>query len=233
MTHRHAAARSSLTRPRGTMGPSSPLTNPMRKFLIVFLVGVVAGLVGVLSVTRAVHNADGRRYVDLSSPAVIRQTASLGRLETSSFSIEKIVEAGTGGTGLREFLFGDKLLLIARGDVIAGVDLSAVTEGDVTIDGDALTLSVPAPEIFTSALRSGETRVYDRTQGLFSRADKDLESEARASAEAAIRQAACDAGILDDARVNARKQLTALFTAAGFSTVVIKVPPGSCAPSGE
>jgi len=67
-----------------------------------------------------------------SAVTVIEQVQMLGRLETVSYHIEKVVTAESG-QGPLGFLLGDKLLLIARGTVIAGVDLSQVGPEDVLI----------------------------------------------------------------------------------------------------
>lgn len=166
--------------------------------------------------------------VDLSRPSVIKEIQSLGNLETASYSIEKIVEAGQSGNALQNLLYGDKLLLIANGKVVAGVDLAKVTDQDVEIRGDTLKVNLPAPTILSSSLDSSKTKVYDRTQGYLNRGDKDLESEARKSAETSITQAACDAGILTEAGDNAITRVRQLFQFAGFTTVIVNIPKGSC-----
>lgn len=166
--------------------------------------------------------------IDLSRDSVIKEIQALNRLETSSYTIEKIVEAGTKDDPLRAFFVGDRLLLIAHGTVVAGVDLSTITSKDVEIRGKSLSVTLPAPTIFGSSLDNSKTKVYDRTQGILTRGDKDLESEARTAAETSIRQAACDAGILKDARENAIERVRQLFEFAGFTEVNVNVPSGSC-----
>ncbi|MGB9591943.1 MAG: DUF4230 domain-containing protein, partial [Candidatus Kryptoniota bacterium] len=53
---------------------------------------------------------------------IIHSVRSLARLETIQYSVEKVITAESG-QGPFGFLFGDKLLLVAHGIVIAGVDL--------------------------------------------------------------------------------------------------------------
>jgi hypothetical protein len=171
----------------------------------------------------------GGTSIDASRDAVVKEMRSLGRLETSSFSIEKIIEAKKDGGGpWSDILFGDKLLLIASGEVVAGYDLSGLSEEDFVRSGAALRVSLPAPEIFSVRLDNEKTRVYDRDQGLLTRGDKDLESEARLAAEQSIREAACAAGILGEARENAVKQLGAVLGALGFPDSIILSPDGTC-----
>lgn len=167
--------------------------------------------------------------IDTSRDAVVKEMRQLGRLETSSFTIEKIIEAKKDGGGpWRNVLFGDKLLLIANGEVVAGYDLSGLTESDVEKVSGSLRVKLPPPQILSVRLDNEKTRVYDRDQGLLSRGDKDLESEARLAAEQSIRDAACAAGILREAEENAVKQLRAVLGALGYPDSVIQSPPGSC-----
>ncbi len=166
--------------------------------------------------------------IDTSRTAVVKQMRSLSRLETAVFTIEKVIDAGTtGGNIFQQFLFGDKILLIAHGQVIAGFDLSQVSDDDIKIEGKNVTVKLPAPQILVATLDNTQTKVYDRRQGLLS--DNDgLESEVRKAAEGSIRQAACDANILQQASDNGRKQLTALLTSLGFESINFEIPTGAC-----
>lgn len=161
--------------------------------------------------------------------SVITQLRSLNRYESSEFTVEKIIEAGSSSdNAFKNILFGDKILLIANGQVSAGFDLAKLKDEDIKIEGNSLSLRLPAPEILVSRLDNEKTRVYDRSKGLLTQGNKDLESTARLSAENSIRKAACEGGILQSATDNGRTQLTALLKALGFTTVVISIPQGSC-----
>ncbi len=161
--------------------------------------------------------------------AVIKEMRSLQRLETAIFTIEKIIDGGTTGSNIfQQFLFGDKILLIAHGQVISGFDLSQISEKDIDIDGSRIRVTLPAPQILTTALDNTQTRVYDRQKGILNPGEKNLESQARKAAEDSIRKAACDGGILKQASENARKQLTAFLQALGFTEVSVDIPEGSC-----
>jgi len=167
--------------------------------------------------------------INLNQAAVVKEIKNLNRLETSQFTIEKIIDAESGNNNIvKQFLFGDKILLIAHGQIIAGVDLSQITEKDVEINSQTLTLNLPDTKILISKLDSEKTRVYDRRRGLLAPENKDLESQVRQEAEKSITSAACQAGILQNAAENARKQLKALFQTLGFNEVVVNVQAGKC-----
>src|SRR5262245_36904387 len=137
----------------------------------------------------------------IASPAtVIRQIRSLSRLETVSYKIEKVITA-QNGEGPLGFLFEDKLLLVAVGEVIAGLDLGRMEEGDVQVNDNAVTVRLPSSEIFVATLNNDDTFVYDRQTGLLGQ-QANLETLARQLAEDEILKAAITDGILDTAQKN-------------------------------
>ncbi len=160
--------------------------------------------------------------IDVSSPSVVEKIRQLSRLETVVYSLDKIVEGERQSTYLPDFLTGDKLLLVAHGEVIAGVDLGQLKAGDVTVKGDAVRVRLPAPQILATRIDNGRTRVYSRATGLLVPTDPNLESEVRLTAEQQIAQAALDDGILLKAGQNARTSVTALLYGLGFRTVDVQ-----------
>lgn len=149
---------------------------------------------------------------------VILQVQALSRLETTAYTIEKVITAETG-EGPLGFLFSDKLLLVAQGQVIAGVDLGRLGDGDIQISGKSVFVTMPAAEIFVSTLNNDETYVYDRQTGLLGQ-QVNLETLARQEAEGRILEAALEDGILDTAQHNAELTVQGLLYALGFEEVV-------------
>ena len=166
--------------------------------------------------------------INTNRSAVIKEIRNLQRIETASFTIEKVIDGGTSGNTFEQLLFGDKILLIAHGQVIAGFDLSQISEKEIEIKANTIRLSLPKPQILVTTLDNTQTRVYDRTRGILNPGDKDLESKAREAAQNSIREAACKGNILKQASDNARKQLTAFLSALGFTQVSIEIPEASC-----
>lgn len=158
----------------------------------------------------------------LESPAVVMKIRQLNRLETVTYSIDKIVEGERESILWPSFLAGDKIILVAHGEVIGGVDLGKLRAGDVSVAGDAVRVKLPAAEILTTRIDNQATRVYSRMTGLLVGADPNLESEVRAQAERQIAQAAIDEGILDKARQNARTSVGALLSGLGFQRVDVE-----------
>lgn len=196
-------------------------------FVIKVLAAILGVIVSILFINRLTEPRSSY-VVNLSEQTVIKQVTSLNRIETASYTIEKIIDVGTTGNKFSQFLYGDRILLIAQGTVIGGFDLGKISEENVEVEGSVLRMKLPAPEVLVAKLDSDQTRVYDRRQGLLTKGDEDLESEARKEAEKVIKDAACQGGILDEASKNARNQLTSLFKSLGFETVIIDIPEGSC-----
>ena len=157
--------------------------------------------------------------VDIATPAVVEKIRKLSRLETVIYSIDKIVEGERQTSMLPNFLAGDKLLLVAHGEVIAGIDLGQLQNSDVSVRGDVVTIHLPAPQILSTSLDNKRTNVYSRTTGVLVEADPHLETLVRQSAEQQITQAAIADGILDKARENSRASITTLLYGLGFHTV--------------
>ena len=151
---------------------------------------------------------------------IIREVRTLSRLETIEYSIEKVVTADKGGGSL-EFLFGDELIFVAHGIVIAGIDLANLEVDDIWWDdASVLNVRLPEAEIFISTLDNDKSYIYDRDKGLFTKGDIHLETAARKVAEEAIEEAALDDGILDLAQINAETYLFRLFRALKITDVV-------------
>ena len=168
--------------------------------------------------------------IDTSRPAVIDRVRALSRLETVHYQVEKVVTGESTGP-LPDLFTGDKILLVAHGEVIAGVDLSKMSEGDVRVVSDTVTIRMPAAEILSHKLDNDKTYVYDRQTGFFSDPDPNLETQIRQAAEAKIIEAAEESGIIDQAATNARQVLRALIEGLGYEDVRFEDAP-AVAPSG-
>lgn len=190
---------------------------------------VIAGMFYIFNLLNGLINKSSTS-IDTSRTAVIREIKSLNRLETAQFTIDKVIEAGTdkNDNTFSQILYGDRLLLIAHGNIIGGVDLSKLTENDVQVSGQTVTMTLPAPEILVSTIDNAQTKVFDRKLGYLTKGDKNLEAEARQKALTSIEQAACEGGILNQAGESAKKQLTVLLGGLGFTSVTVNIPEGKC-----
>ncbi|MGB8325345.1 MAG: DUF4230 domain-containing protein, partial [Candidatus Acidiferrum sp.] len=149
------------------------------------------GLFHLLTSLRA-----GRAIINVDQPTVVRQIQKLQRLETVSYTMDKIISGEHANAYLPKFLVGDRLLLVVHGEVVAGINLASLQDGDVQVQGQKVSIHLPAAEVFSTRIDNAKTRVYSRDTGLFSTPDPNLESEVREEAERQLQQAALQDGIL-------------------------------------
>ena len=95
--------------------------------------------------------ATGRSKTEFhSQPSVVEKIRELKRLETVVYTIDKVVEGDRESLILPDFLAGDKILLIAHGEVIAGIDLSTLQPSNVCHFGPKYTRSTtPSADFFS------------------------------------------------------------------------------------
>ena len=156
------------------------------------------------------------------TPSVITAIQDVARLETTEFHVEKVVEVSDSQSKLWGLVQAkDALLLVAAGDVSAGVDLGKVGADDVHVDSKehAITVRLPAPIIIASTLDPHATHVYSRSTDLLAARNEELEGDARRVAEEQMRKAAIDGGIFDRARTSADRTLRALLRSMGFERI--------------
>jgi hypothetical protein len=151
---------------------------------------------------------------------IIHEVRSLARLETVMFSVEKVVTAEYGQQGSFAALFGDRLLFVAHGTIIAGVDMVKIDPQDMRVENGVLYVRLPSPEIFIATLDNDKSYVYDRQTGLLTKGNVNLETEARRSAEDAIEKAAVESNVLDLAGKNAESYLSRFFRSLGYHDVI-------------
>ena len=154
---------------------------------------------------------------------IINEVQSLARLETIRYTVEKIITAETG-QGAFAFLIQDRLLLVAHGTVIAGIDMAKIKPEDLWLDQGVLNVRLPVSEIFSATLDNSKTYVYERDTGILKSPDQNLETVARQAAEDEIRKAALEDGVLDQAMTNARTYLLWFFETLGYKQIKF-VPP--------
>jgi hypothetical protein len=152
---------------------------------------------------------------------IVHEIRSLARLETIKFSLEKIITAETR-QGVFEWLVGDRLIFVAHGEVIAGIDLKKLDPGDLVVKDAVLYVTLPEAEIFITALDNEQSYVYDRDTGLFTHGEVHLETEARQAAEREIEKSALEDGILELAQQNAISFLDRLFRELGYPEVIFE-----------
>lgn len=171
--------------------------------------------------------------VEKPSATVVKEIRALGRLETASLHVEKVIEMKDHQRRLYGMVEADDaLLFVAVGEVTLGVDLAKLAPTDVRVEeqGARRVVHVELPPIETLSSRFDEPRsyVHARRTDVLAKRNEGLESAARKEALTAFEAAAKDASAVARARENAEKQIRVLLEAAGASEVVFtwKGPQG-------
>ena len=175
--------------------------------------------------------APNERLAD--TPTVLVAVKALARIESVVFHMERVIDL----KDRQSLMFGlvqaeDSILLVASGDVVAGVDLAKMRDGDVTIEPAAhrAKLRLPAPELLSVRLDNERTYVHTRKTDLLAARKEEIETRARQLAEGAIREGALSAGVLDRAKQSAEHSLTVLVRSLGYEHVEITWADGPAPP---
>jgi hypothetical protein len=155
-----------------------------------------------------------------TGPVVVEGIRDLDQLATVRWTESVPVTSEKGGDILERVFNGEKVLLIATGNVEAGVDLDDIQDEDVRVAGETVTIDLPQPEILSASLDEKATRVYDRDLSpLNFRPDDDLVQKARLRAVEKIEAAARENEILETADQNAQDSIGVFVTTLGFDEV--------------
>ena len=155
-----------------------------------------------------------------TGPMVVEGIQELDQLATVRWTESVPVTRETGGDILDRLFSGEQVIVIATGNVEAGVDLGDIHKDDVSVNGDSVTIDLPKPEILSASLDEEMTRVYDRDLSpLNIRPDDQLVEEARLQAIQKIKGVARENEILDTAQQNAEVSIRAFVTTLGLDEV--------------
>lgn len=166
-----------------------------------------------------------------NTPSVVVALRDLARLEGTVFHIERVIdlkEKQSRFYGLVEA--EDAILLVASGDVVAGVDLAKLREADISADPEtgAARVVLPPAEILSRRVDNDRTYVHTRQTDVLARRAEELETDARREAERTLGEAAIAAGILPRAEESVGRTVEALLRSLGYTQVEVtfRGPPG-------
>jgi len=155
-----------------------------------------------------------------TGPVVVEGVRELDQLATVRWTESVPVTRQSGGDVLERLFSGEEVLVIATGEVEAGVDLADLAEDDVSVEGDSVTMRLPEPEILSVSLDEEKTRVYDRDfSPLNVHPNDDLVEEARLRAVEKVETTARENAILETAEANAEQSIRAFVETLGFEEV--------------
>lgn len=216
---------------------AEPQMSPLARVLaLVSAIALLVALVAGVSLAQRCGAASRPVLPPLSSsvtvvkpaPNVLVAVRDLARLESTSFHMERVIDL----SDQQSHVFGllqveDAILLVAVADISAGVDLTKLTEADLSADARSgkVRVRLPAPEVLHAALDSTRTYVHTRRTSALARRKENLETRARQEAERVLVDAAKEAGILARAGENASRVVEGLVRSLGYTDVEVTVRP--------
>lgn len=201
--------------------------------LVIFLVVATAAIFMVVVTLRGVQSATapvGDLFRNLSVQAtpvilpnpvvVVQEINSLARLETTSYAFQDVLQIERN-QDLLFGAFGETLLFVAYGDVIAGVDLSQMQPQDLqVVSPTTVMVHLPDSEIFVTDLDNERSYVANRDVGIFTNADPQLETLIRQEADSRMMEAALENGILERADEEAEAFIRSFLMGLGFEEII-------------
>lgn len=165
--------------------------------------------------------------VTVTHNTVLTQVESLGKLELVRYRFKDVVEYRRSS---RYPLLPDaKVALIVGGEAVGCLDLRKIRPQDVVFEGDSVVrVFLPAPELCSFQIRHDQSRVFSTENGFFQ--DANLVDEGYRYAEAQVRRAALQSGILEQTQRNAEQVLVPMLRVLTGRRVVLgqqlKMPVG-------
>ncbi|MBX0292758.1 DUF4230 domain-containing protein [Hymenobacter sp. HSC-4F20] len=145
--------------------------------------------------------------ITVTHNTVLEKVEGLGRMELVRYQFKDVVEYKKS---TYRFLPDAKVALIVAGNAIGCLDLRKVRPQDVVLEGDSVVrLALPAPELCTWQVDHSKSKVYSVENGFFQ--DAELVDAGYKYAEANVRTAALQSGILAQTEQNAEQILRPLL----------------------
>jgi hypothetical protein len=161
-------------------------------------------------------------------PMLVQQLRGISELTTAVFAMQTVVPASRDRT-LGGYVIGrTTLLYIAYGEVRAGVNLGSIQPDDIQVNGDTVSIRLPAPQILDSKIDVNRSKVYDYDRGFLGLgpdAAPELQDLAAQTTLQEIVQSACEQGVLETASTQAKETVSQLLKTAGYATSIIEVQP--------
>ena len=163
--------------------------------------------------------------VTVTHNTVLTQVEALGRLELVRYRFKDVVEYKRRAY---RFLPESKVALIVGGEAVGCIDLRKLRPQDVVLEGDSVVrVALPPPELCTFQINHSQSRVFSTENGLFQ--DAQLVDEGYKYAEAQVRNAALQSGILAETQRNAEQILVPMLHALTGRRVLLgqqlRLPP--------
>ena len=173
-------------------------------------------------------NPLAEQVIDRQRPALMLALSDLDDYSAAQGSYQVVVDLERDTPFVPGIVKGERTTYLAMGTVDGVVDFSALGAGAVQIEGEAVTITLPAPRLGEAAIDLENSRVVSRDRGVLDRIGGALsdsptsERDVALLAEGKLVDAAAASDLLSRAQDNTRDMLTGLARSFGYSDVTVR-----------
>ena len=189
----------------------------MRKILIIVIVTIVS-VIAVFTFFKFskvnIENLFKAKPITIDKTAnVIEEIRQLAELTTATYYQDIVIKKVK-----KSAFFDDELVMITKGKVRAGYDMSNLTEQDIVIDSSIIKIKLPKVKVLDIITNPSDFDTYVETGKWTFEEVTEYKKEAREK----LKKNAIEGGILELAERSAFEKLSSLFQAFGFKEVIIE-----------
>ncbi|MGJ3234537.1 DUF4230 domain-containing protein [Marivirga sp.] len=156
---------------------------------------------------RRLGNYTTPEKTQIESTLVLQEIEKLGKLELVKYNYKEVVEMENVAKRYLDLGYfyipggqDQKAILIAQGEAVACIDLQKIKVEDIETREDTIIIKLPQPEICYYKVNLDKSTFYDLKTSKDQKKAGEFVDEVYAKAEAQIREAALQSGILSDAK---------------------------------
>ena len=153
----------------------------------------------------------------------------MSELATVEYMVTKIIRASDDQTWYK---IGDrKILMSCEASVKAGIDMSAIKEENISIEGKSISLVLPKAHLISVNMKPENIKVEYQETGLFrSNFSAGERDQLMAQGEAQIKRSVDSLGIIQTAETNASLFISNYLKQLGYNRIHIRFGNSSIAP---
>lgn len=152
------------------------------------------------------------------TPILIKDIRSLGQVITATFYDEVAVDSTIKHHFPQLPVTDDQLVIIARGRVLAGIDLKLLTDKNVKVSTDTVWMQLPQTKILDVIINPADFETFEETGKWTQKAVTAVKIKARTK----ITANAYSKNIIEKATSKAKAVLQDFLRAAGFKVVLFR-----------
>lgn len=158
---------------------------------------------------------------------LLQSIKDVSQLQSAIGTFQMVLDTGDDNPAMPDVISGRRTIFLAVGTVDAHVDLSSITEGDLTVstDGKSATLRLPEAQLEKPNLDHEAFKEYSSNRGVLDRIADALGSPEQSAlflrAETEIAAAAEKSDLRERASASARSTLSGLFSSLGVQVTFL------------